>query len=195
MAYVIKRYLSKSGGNAIGMRIGRFNSFSSHNCQQLKQIAYHAAIQNQNRELKRASALVLLDTIDEFRSRKTLSIYCEWDYTQSFRLISIPRAKAEGAYVWDWCTVYAKRVADKIFKNCYSYTDVRKNHSLGIISTTFAEDRFRALITKIINKSKKIASFPGSSRFPGGRTNDLINRTTNICAERWRTGPASFQGL
>lgn len=52
-----------------------------------------------------------------------------------------------------------------------------------------------ALITKIINKNKNFGSLLGSSRFPGGRTNDLINRTTNICAERWRTGPASFQSL
>jgi hypothetical protein len=192
MAFVIKRHLSKSGGNGIGMRIGRFNSFSSIKCQKLKEIAHHATKTSKFRRCKREreSIVTLFNTINTFRARETLSIYFEWSH-RSHHIIRAPRWKAKQAYSRVWIRTYAKRITNKIFKNCYSYTDLREKHPLGIIDPSFPKVRFRSLVIKII---KKNANFRHAHLLQGNSCRNLIDPIITLCAHRWMAGPASFQG-
>lgn len=196
MSWVIKRHLSKSGGNAIGMRIGRFNRFSSNQCQTLKQIAHSVPRTRQFKHYKQKHKSIskLHHIIDEYCVRKTLNIYFEWS-APSPTPIRAPWWKARKAYWQSWCDTYGIRIANNIFKNCNSYEDLRIKHPLGMISDIFPKKRFYTIIIKIINKNKKYLSLKERVIAERAAAISFTYNTIQICQERWISGPEFFQDI
>ena len=190
MSWVVARHLYKSGNNNIKSRIGRYNRQSSTKCQRLRKIAIHAQrtrIAPLHRYFHLGRDYELYTIMDEYRSRKTLSIYFEWA-AQSNAPCRAPYWKAKNAFHNIWTTNDIDYIVDTMYKDCSTTKtflckfNYKSLYSRGVLHRP---TMFRNIIVVIINKNKKYTCLDPFILYR--RRFIYLNTAIKKCIQRWES--------